>query len=101
MLRQNLQAGYSVVYDSVNLSEKHRNKIKKLAEEVGAQAMVVYLKTPVEEIYRRQEQSIQDKSHHYLGREFINQSIQRLEVPENCIVISNEKEKNDFLVNYV
>ena len=92
-----LKNNNSVIYDSVNLSSEHRNKLKKLAEEAGAQAIVVYLKTPVEEIYRRREQSLIDKSHHYLDKKFIDKSNERLEIPTDCITISTEKEKDIFL----
>ena len=94
-----LKDNHSVVYDSVNLSNEHRNKLKKLAEEAGAQAIVIYLKTSVKEIYKRRRQSLIDKSHHYLDIDFIDKSNERLEVPDDCIIISNEKEKGNFLMN--
>ena len=97
ILREKLKEGFSVVYDSVNLSKKHRDKLEELAKEIDAEAKIVYLQTSVEEIYKRREQSLLDNSHHFLEKDFIDESNGRLEAPNNCILISNEKEKDDFL----
>lgn len=96
-LTEELRAGNSVVYDSVNLSSKHRVKLKELAEQAGAQAKIIYLNTSAKEILKRREQSLSDNSHHTLDEEFVRGAINRLEPPTDAIILSTDKEKSDFL----
>lgn len=97
-LIKNLKAGNSIVYDSTNLTSESRNNLKKLAENAGAQAKVVYLETPTVEIYRRRAQSIIDKSHrNTLTEKDMENAVGRLEAPTDCILISTSKEKENFL----
>jgi predicted kinase len=96
-IAKNLKDSYSVVYDSSNLKKERREALKKLAEQVGATPKVVYLQVSAEEIHKRFTQSLVDKSHHYLNEEFVNKSIKRLEAPTDCISISTEEGKKNFL----
>ncbi len=92
-----LNTGFTVIYDSANPKEEHRQDIKKIADEIGLNTSIIYLKLPLEEIRRRREVSLIDKTHHVVSDENFNKAIEQLEEPLNAIVIQNEQEKVSFL----
>lgn len=97
-LTEELKKGNSVIYDSTNLSFRRRSELKKLAELAGAQFVVIYIKTSEEEIFKRKAQGLIDRSHqNVLSDKDINDAIKKLEIPTNCITISTEEDKRDFL----
>ena len=99
-ITKNLEMGVSIIYDSTNLSVKNRDALKTLAKRAHAQAKIIYLKVPPEEIYKRRGQSLIDKSHiNVLSDKEMQNAIDRLEVPTDCICLSTDEEKSKFLKN--
>jgi predicted kinase len=97
-LTENLEKGVSVMYDSINLSAEHRNKLAKLAENAGAQSKIIYLQISNEELYKRRAQSLIDNTHqNVLSDKEIDNAVNRFEEPDDCIRISTEEEKKNFL----
>lgn len=96
-----LKNGDSVVYDSTNKNAEHRDKLQKLASNVGADSVIVYLKTSPEEIQKRRKESLVDKTHHVLTEDFVREAIKKLEEPTDCVTISTEEEKGLFLKSLI
>lgn len=97
LLSENLLNGFSIIYDSTNLSEKNRTNLIYLAEKSGANAIIVHIPTTVEETYERQAQSILDKTHHNVDLKNIDIVIENMEIPVDAIHLVTEKDKKDFI----
>jgi predicted kinase len=55
-----LTDGNNVLYDSTNQTLASRDKLLEVANSVGAEAKVVFIKTPVEAIWQRWEENQKD-----------------------------------------
>ena len=53
VMRELLAQGHSVIYDATNLVEAHRRLVYRLADDVGAQLLVIRTTAPEEEVRRR------------------------------------------------
>ncbi len=88
-----LKSGSSVVYDDNNPRKEHREELKKVAREAGAEAVVVYLDTPLSVVRNREEANRTSKERH------------DVEIPtadENVVVFTPEISIDEFLktLNY-
>lgn len=95
-----LANGLSVIYDSTNPKEEHRQYIKKISDDMGLESKIIYLKISLEEIHRRRERSLIDNTHHVVSDENFNNAVEQLEAPIDAIVIENEEDKNKFLSTF-
>ena len=50
-----LQAGKNVIFDDLSVEVRDRDALRKTASENGANSIVVYMDTPIEEVIRRQK----------------------------------------------
>ena len=99
-LARNLEKGISVVYDSTNLSEAGREMLINVAVNSKACAEIIYLDVPFAEIYKRKDQSLIDKTHQNdMSNNDIEAAIKRFEIPTDCIIISTEEDKDNFIKN--
>ncbi len=89
--------GISVVYDGTSLKLEYRNKLKKLAEEIGARVEIIYLPSSIDEMQRRRVLSLKNESHHIVKDKDFNRAIEQLEPPTDCIILSTDEEKSRFL----
>lgn len=95
--RQALLAGHSVIYDAQQTKRENRRSIEKIAAEVGAIPVLVWMKTSREVALRRgQEREVRDDSHQYDAEKMaylidrFNSITDLLEAGENVIEISGE-----------
>ena len=97
LITNNLIEGISVVYDSTNMKEEHRDSMLNLTKNIHVDAFVVYFPITVEEMYKRQAQSLIDKSHHIVNMESIHASLEHNTPPIDCIILANEHHKTVLL----
>lgn len=92
-----LNDGFSVIYDSANPKEEHRSEFENLAKASAVNPKVIYLELSVDEINRRREKSLIDKTHHVVSDENFNNAVLQLEPPVDAIILRNEEDKDNFL----
>lgn len=87
-----LTNGNSVLYDSTNQTLASRDKLREVADSTGAEAKVVFIKTPVEVVWQRWEENQKDPTRSVVSKELVQQTIDMFEEPtedENVIVMDN------------
>lgn len=88
-IQEELAKGNSVVFDDTSLRVRHRDKLRDIAKNAGAESKVVFLDTPVEVQRERQEKNKITGERHDVKQEYLDQAIAELEIPtedENVIV---------------
>lgn len=93
-----LAEGSTVVFDNTNAKAEHREDLKTIAEYMRMKTEVVYLKVSLDEIKKRRAKSLIDKSHHEVSDENFNTIVEHWEEPADAIIISNEQDKQKFLI---
>src|SRR3989344_2060474 len=86
-----LQAGTSVVYDDNNPKKEHREELRGVAKNAGADAVVIYLDTSLDVIRAREKANRSSKDRHDVELENFEKVMQDLEVPtgdENALVFT-------------
>ena len=76
-----LESGTSVVYDNLGSSKKHRDEIKRLADEAGAESKVIYIDVPKEEVARRRERNLYVKERAQVSDENFDTALRQFETP--------------------
>ena len=87
-----LTNGNSVLYDSTNQTLASRDELREVADSAGAEAKVVFIKTPVEVVWQRWKKNQKDPTRSMVSKELVQQTIDMFEEPrenENVIVIDN------------
>lgn len=101
LIDKQLEKGYSVIYDSTNLKEEHRKEIIDIAKNHDVEAVVVYFSITEQEMRRRIEQSLVDKSHHIVDEDNIQKALEHNQVPSECIIVNSEEIKEKLLEELV
>jgi predicted kinase len=84
--------GKSVLYDSTNQTKASRDKLREIAKSVSANTKVVYIKSPVEVIWKRWEENQKNPTRSVVSRVLVQQTIDMFEEPtesESVFVINN------------
>ncbi len=87
-----LAQGKNVLYDSTNQTVESRDQLRKVADSVGADARVVYVKTAVETVWKRWEDARENQHRSVVGRELVQATIDMFEEPakaEQVLIIEN------------
>ncbi|MEK7637890.1 MAG: ATP-binding protein [Patescibacteria group bacterium] len=71
----------SVVFDNVNLIRKHRDELRELARQTGANAVVVYLDTPEDLLTERQTKNKETEERHDVEQHYLDEAKKQLEIP--------------------
>ena len=82
----------NVLYDSTNQTIASRDKLRELASSAGAQSTVIYIKTSIENVWKRWEENQQNPSRSIVSRELVQQTIDMFEEPlvsEGALIIEN------------
>lgn len=90
--KDSLLQGKNVFYDSTNQTVASRNTLRDLADTVGANTCVLYIKTPIETVWRRWEENQNNPKRSVVSRELVQQTIDTFEEPaeaENVLIIEN------------
>lgn len=77
-----LQAGKNVLYDSTNQTKASRDTLRDIASEEGADARVLYVKTPIETIWKRWEENRLTTTRSQISRELVQMTIDSFEEPD-------------------
>lgn len=95
-----LRSGVSVIYDDNNPRREHRKELRKVAKEVGVEAFVIYLDTPMNVIRARERANKTSQERHGVEPENFEKVLSDLEIPtadENVIVFRPEMDMNEFI----
>lgn len=87
-----LRAGKNVLYDSTNHTRVSRDKLREVARSVGAESRVIYVRTSVDEVWKRWKASAADKGRHVVSRDLVAATIAAFESPdesEGVFVVDN------------
>lgn len=101
-IKENLEAGRSVVFDNTNTKFEHREELRELAKSIGAETKVVFLDTPIEIQKERQKKNQKTRERHDVKQEYLDQAITELEIPnknENTLVFQTDTDLEKFLQN--
>lgn len=79
--KEALQNNLSVLYDSTNHTRTSRDAVRKVAEEVGADARVVFVDSPVEIIWKRWGENVTLKNRSVVAKELVETTIKSFEPP--------------------
>jgi predicted kinase len=92
MTEQALLIGKNVLYDSTNQTVASRDNLRKVARSVGADTKVVYVKSPVETVWKRWEENQKNPTRSVVNSELVEKTIQMFEEPtseEDVLIINN------------
>lgn len=95
-----LQEGISVVYDDNNVRFEHREELRKVAEGVGIDSVVIYLDTPLEIIRAREQANRSTGERHEVEPENFQTVLEQLEPPsstENVLEFKPDTNVEEFL----
>ena len=95
-----LKSGTSVVYDDNNPRKEHREELRSVAKNAGADAVVIYLDTSLDVIRAREEANRSSKDRHDVELENFEKVMQDLEVPtgdENALVFTPGMNIDNFV----
>jgi len=73
--------GENVLYDSTNQTIESRNMLRELADSVGADTSIVYVKSPVDTVWKRWEENQKKHSRHSVSRDLVQMTIDMFEEP--------------------
>lgn len=99
-IKKTLNEGVSVIYDDNNVRFEHREEVRRIAEELGANAIVIYLNTPIELIRKRELTNKTTGERHEVEPENFQTVVEQLEVPtpnEHALEFTPEADVNEFL----
>jgi len=89
---QGLPWGKYPLFDSTNHTKESRDALRKVAVMVNSESFVVYIKTPIETVWKRWEENTKNKERSVVSRELVQMTIDGFEIPEkneNVFVIDN------------
>lgn len=87
-----LVEGKNVLYDSTNQTVASRDRLREVADSVGANAHVLYIKTSIETAWKRWEENQKHPSRSVVDKELVQKTIDVFEEPtenEGIITIFN------------
>jgi predicted kinase len=99
-IKENLEAGKSVVFDNTNTKFEHREELREVAKLVEAETKVIFLDTPIEVQKERQKKNLETGERHDVKQEYLDQAISGLEVPienENTLIFKPDTNLDVFL----
>jgi predicted kinase len=99
-VRQTLLNGHSVVYDDISLKYDNRESLREIAQECGAETVLIYLDTPRSVQQERQTKNAETKERHDVPEHIINWGLEELEIPqenEKAFVFKPETDIADWL----
>jgi predicted kinase len=90
--KQALVKGMNVLYDSTNQTVASRDKLREVARSVSADTKVVYVKSSIENVWKRWEKNQVSPSRSVVDKNLVQMTIDMFEDPatdENVVVIDN------------
>jgi tRNA uridine 5-carbamoylmethylation protein Kti12 len=82
----------NVLYDSTNQTVASRDILRSQADSVGASTCVVYIQSPIVEVWKRWEENKENPIRSVVSKELVQMTIDMFEEPtesENAIIINN------------
>ena len=90
-IKGTLENGFNVLYDSTNHTRVSRDKLRELADSVGAGIKVIYMEVGIRDVRKRWRENKKTKKRFVLDERLLNMTIKAMEPPgaeEDVIVIS-------------
>ncbi len=91
-IKELLDQGKNVLYDSTNQTINSRKKLRDVAASVGADARVLYIQSSVETVWKRWEENQRNPRRSSVNKELVQMTIDMFEEPtkeESVILVSN------------
>ena len=82
-VKEALKDSSNVLYDSTNHTRFSRDILRKISEEMGAEARVIFIDTPVEIVYKRWEENKLNQNRSIISKELLIDTINKFEKPDN------------------
>lgn len=99
-LKKYLSEGKTVIFDEANLKRSERETARQIAEANNATPVLIYVKTPKEEIKRRWLENQKTKTRGHLEEKSLNLAFSLFEEPqpdENPIIYSQKMDLDKFI----
>jgi predicted kinase len=80
-IRESLKNGRSIVYDTLNDTFGNRELLRKIAKEVGCEAITIYMNTSKEVINQRRQENEKTKERHSVTDETVEEYSAKFEAP--------------------
>lgn len=87
-----LKSGSNVLYDSTNHTRASRDVLRKIAQDVVANARVIYVDVSAEVVWRRWEENKVEGDRPVVAKKLVEMTIKSFEIPtedENVMIIKN------------
>lgn len=93
-----VQEGNDVVYDNLNIRKEHRDRIRAIASQYNAAAVVVYLNASVDEVRKREAQNKLNLARHSVQSENFKNAVDQFEAmqEDEYFLVYNSKTPVDF-----
>lgn len=101
-LEKLLNGGKSVVFDGASLKRSERDTLRAIANKCGVESKLIYVKTDIAEIKRRQLKNIREKTRGHLEDALLNNAIRMFEEPneeEGAIVYEYPEDLKEWVKN--
>lgn len=86
-----LKNNMNVLYDSTNHTRASRDRLREVADEVGAATKVIYVDAPVETVWKRWEKNRAVSERSVIDKKLVEMTISSFEIPterENLLVFN-------------
>lgn len=103
-MKENLEQGNSVIWDSINPRREYRDELKNLAYQMGLKSTIIFVKTPMTTIKQRLEENKERQLRHSINTEDLERTVREMEEPtesEQAIIITPEEDLNSLLDNLI
>jgi len=90
--RRGLNDGKNILYDSTNQTIASRDRLREVANSVGADARVIFVKTAIETVWQRWKENQENPSRPQVSKELVQMTIDMFEEPtvnESVIAFDN------------
>lgn len=104
MVKKYLANGENVIFDESNLRYEQREKLRKIAQNLGIKYRLIYVKIDKKEALKRWEENSKTKQKHQLSKEIIERTCGIFEEPnksEKAIVYNQDTEIEDWIKNFI
>ncbi len=98
MVEQCLMRGENVIFDESNLLYNQRENLRKIAQNLGKESKLIYVKIDKKEALKRWKENSKTKQKHQLSREIIERACGIFEEPKESekAIIYDQEESREF-----
>jgi predicted kinase len=95
-VKQSLIDGENVIFDESNLCFSQRESLRKIAQRLGIEPKLIYVKIDKKEALKRWEKNLETKQKHQLSKEIIERTFDIFEEPKSDEKVIIYNQNTDF-----